>query len=153
MKKIYALIIGSLLLASCGGEQKKSVEDIIADGDLTSIKSKRSEVVAQQKEISEKIRLLDDAIAKLDTQKKLPLVTTLVAEEEVFDHYLEIQGNVATKQNILLYPEYSGVLEQIYVKEGQKVVKGQLLARIADGGLSQQLAQLQIQADLAKTTY
>ena len=44
-------------------------------------------------------------------------------------------------------------LTQVYVKEGQKVSKGQFLAKIDDGGLSQQVAQLQIQADLAKTTF
>ena len=47
----------------------------------------------------------------------------------------------------------SGILTSVYVKEGQKVTKGQLLAKIDDGGLSQQVAQLQIQADLAKTTF
>lgn len=46
-----------------------------------------------------------------------------------------------------------GVLQQIYVTKGQQVRQGQLLAKIDDGGLSQQLAQLQIQADLSKTTY
>ena len=44
-------------------------------------------------------------------------------------------------------------LTNVYVTEGEKVSKGQILGKIDDGGLSQQLAQLQIQADLAKTTY
>ena len=153
MKKIFTLIIGALLIASCGGEQKKSVEDIITEGNLETIKERRSLIVAQQKEITESISKLDAAIAKLDEHAKLPLVTTITAEEKHFDHFLEIQGNVATKKNIVLFPEYSGILERVYVKKGQKVSKGQLLARISDGGLSQQLAQLQIQADLAKTTY
>ena len=153
MKKIFTLIIGALLLTSCGGEQKKSVEDVIAEGNLESIKARRTQIVTQQKEISESISKLDAAIAKLDSHAKLPLVTTITAQEKHFDHFLEIQGNVATKKNIVLFPEYSGILERVYVKKGQKVSKGQLLARISDGGLSQQLAQLQIQADLAKTTY
>ena len=46
-----------------------------------------------------------------------------------------------------------GNLPGVYVKEGQNVTKGQLLATIDDGGLSQQVAQMQIQADLAKTTF
>ena len=41
----------------------------------------------------------------------------------------------------------------MYVKNGQKVTKGQLLARIDDGGMGQQLAQMQIQSELAKTTF
>ena len=37
--------------------------------------------------------------------------------------------------------------------EGQKVKKGQLLATIDDGGLSQQVNQLEIQKNLSKTTF
>jgi RND family efflux transporter MFP subunit len=39
------------------------------------------------------------------------------------------------------------------VKEGQQVVKGQVLANIEDGGMSAQLAQLNVNAQLAKTTF
>ena len=44
-------------------------------------------------------------------------------------------------------------MSRVYVKKGQKVSKGQILAKIDDGGLSQQLSQLKIQSDLAKTTF
>lgn len=46
-----------------------------------------------------------------------------------------------------------GILRRVYVKEGQRVKKGQLLATIDDGGISSQLAQLEATTDLAKTTY
>ena len=46
-----------------------------------------------------------------------------------------------------------GILNRVYVKAGDKVRKGQLLASVDDGGISQQRAQLAIQADLAKTTF
>ena len=153
MKHIFSLLIITLVLASCGGEKKKSLEDIIAENDLTSIRAKRGEVVASQQEIAEQLRLLDAKIATLDTVKRIPLITTFTAKEEVFNHYLELQGNVQTKQNIVIFPEMGGTLERVYVKEGQRVKKGQILATIDDGGLGQQVAQLQIQADLAKTTF
>jgi len=41
----------------------------------------------------------------------------------------------------------------VLVREGQKVSKGQTLAIIDDGGLRQQLQQLEAQAELAKTTF
>jgi hypothetical protein len=31
-------------------------------------------------------------------------------KDTVFNHYLEIQGNVDTKENILVQPEFSGTL-------------------------------------------
>ena len=83
----------------------------------------------------------------------MPLITTFTAKQEVFNHYLELQGSVNTKNNLVIFPEYSGILTRVYVKEGQRVYKGQTLAKIDDGGMSQQLAQAQIQANLAKTTF
>jgi RND family efflux transporter MFP subunit len=58
-----------------------------------------------------------------------------------------------TKQNVLIYPEMAGTLNHVYVKEGQRVAKGQILASIDDGGLSSQLAQLKTQAELSRTTF
>ncbi|MDB4180361.1 efflux RND transporter periplasmic adaptor subunit [Flavobacteriaceae bacterium] len=46
------------------------------------------------------------------------------------------------------YPEYPA-----FIKSGENVGEGQILATIDDGGLKQQLSQLQITYNLAKTTY
>src|SRR5690606_3636092 len=89
----------------------------------------------------------------LDTNENYPRVTAIRAESRVFDHYLELQGDVKTKQNVLIYPEMAGPLERVYVKEGQTVHKGQILASIDDGGLSSQLAQLKTQEALGRTTF
>ncbi len=153
MKKIYSILIATIILSSCGGNDQQSVETIISEGNLETIRTKRTEIVAQQQEIAEQLRLLDDKIAELDPTQKIPLITTFKASEKVFYHFLELQGNVQTKQNVLIYPEMPGTLLRVYVKEGQKVVKGQLLASIDDGGLSSQVAQMEAQMALAKTTY
>lgn len=96
------------------------------------------------------IKLLDSTIAILDKNERLPLVTTITAEQEAFVHYLELQGDVMTKQNVLIYPEMQGTLVKVYVKEGQAVSKGQLLATIDDGGLSSQLQQLKNTGPIGK---
>jgi RND family efflux transporter MFP subunit len=151
MKKI-SLILLIAITASCG-KTNKSVERIVESGNLSEIKAKKDEITGKQQEINNQLKLLSDAISKLDTLKRVPLITTFTAETEVFNHYLELQGNVMTKQNVIVYPEMSGLLSSVFVKEGQYVSKGQLLAKIDDGGLGQQVAQLQIQANLAKTTF
>jgi RND family efflux transporter MFP subunit len=81
------------------------------------------------------------------------LVTAFKVKQKRFDHYLELQGSVATKQNLILYSEFSGSLTKVLVVEGQNVSKGQLLASIDDGGMSQQIAQMNVQLSLAKTTF
>ncbi|WP_339695621.1 efflux RND transporter periplasmic adaptor subunit [uncultured Marixanthomonas sp.] len=154
MKKFIYLLLITITVASCGGENKKnSVESVIESNDLEVIREKRSNLVNEQQVLQEKIKMLDGAISKIDTVKNVPLITTLTAKEEIFNHVLEIQGNVTTKNLLVITPEYNGILTNVYVKEGQRVTKGQTLAKIDDGGLSQQLAQLKIQTGLAKTTY
>ncbi len=120
---------------------------------MKSYRTRKNEITTNLEAINVDLKAINNAISKLDTVKKLPLITTIVTKEEVFNHYLELQGSVKTKQNVLVYPEMPGILRRIYVKEGQRVSKGQLLASIDDGGLSQQIAQLEVQEELAKTTY
>jgi len=153
MRTIYALLVTTILFISCGEKKQPTLDEVIATQDLTKIRAKKSELDKQSQEISEKIKLLIAEIDKLDTLKRVPLVTALEAKHEVFNHYLELQGDVKTKQNVLIYPEMPGTLEKVYVTRGQNVVKGQLLATIDDGGMSQQVAQLEATTALAKTTF
>ena len=153
MKHIFSVLIVTLLLASCGGNKKNTVEKVLETNNLEGIRTKRAELVAEQDAIHSKIKLLDNRIKTLDTTQNIPLITTFKAKEEVFSHVLELQGNVTTKNLLIITPEFNGILTNVYVKEGQRVSKGQVLAKIDDGGLSQQLAQFRIQSDLAKTTF
>ncbi len=153
MKKILYTITTTLLLIACGSKQEQSVEDLIAKGDLKEIRAKKAEIASKQKTLETDLKQLDSVIALIDSNEKLPLVTTITAEAQKFDHFLGLQGSVKTKKNVLIYPEMAGTLLRVYVKKGQSVGKGQLLASIDDGGMSSQLAQLKTQAQLAKTTY
>ncbi|TRZ46265.1 efflux RND transporter periplasmic adaptor subunit [Robertkochia solimangrovi] len=153
MKRFLGILIIPMLIASCGGESKKSVDSVIESGDLTTIRAKKESLTEEFDVIAAELAKLDEAISKLDTVKKLALVSSLKISDTLFQHYVQLQGNVSTKQNIVMNSEYSGILKEVLVKEGQQVKKGQLLARIDDGGLSAQLAQLQVQTELAKTTF
>lgn len=154
MKYFYTTIAIAFLFISCGGnDANQSIESVLETGDIEAIKSKREEVAAKQKEFTEQLLLIDHKIAELQPNKKIPLTTIIKIEETEFNHYIDLQGNVTTKSNLVIYPEYAGILKEVNVTEGQYVKKGQVLARIDDGGLSQQLAQLNIQLELAKTTF
>jgi RND family efflux transporter MFP subunit len=130
-----------------------SIESLVSSGNLKELKVKKKEIAITLEKINKDLDAINRAISKKDTLKKLPLITTFTAKSEVFNHYLELQGNVKTKQNILIYPEMPGILQKILVTEGQRVSKGQLLATIDDGGLSNQVAQVEATSQLAKTTF
>jgi RND family efflux transporter MFP subunit len=154
MKKVLYLATLSLLFLSCsGGNKEVNVDEVVKSKDLNKIKSSREIVHKEYEKLVAELAQLDKAIAELDPNKKNPLVKTITVKDSLFIHYIEIQGNVETKENIVISPEYSGTLTQLYVKAGQKVSKGQILARIDDGGMSSQLAQAETQLALAKTTF
>ena len=153
MRKIYSLFVITVLLISCGEKKTTSIESLVSTGNLTELEAKKKEIATNLEIINKDLQAINLAISKKDTLKKLPLITAFTAKSTIFTHYLEIQGNVKTKQNILVYPEMPGILRKIFVQEGQQVTKGQLLATIDDGGLSNQVAQVKATKQLAKTTF
>ena len=155
MKNLFSLLVLVIVLISCGGNpgDTPSVDSLIESGDLQAIKAKKEALKSEVANLSSQIASLDAVLKKKDTTGKEALVTTITLNDTLFKHYVEVQGSVETKQNVLIYPEYQGMLTSVYVKKGDRVAKGQTLARIDDGGLSSQLAQLETQAALAKTTF
>ena len=147
MKKLLVFTL-SILLFSCGNnDNNASIDDLVKAKNVTALKLKRD---ALQTELTK----LDEAIASLSTTKEIEaLVSTTTVKDTLFNHYLEIQGNVDTKENILVQPEIPGTLVSLNVKAGQRVSKGQVLGRVDDGGSSQQVASLETQYQLAKTTF
>ena len=111
------------------------------------------ELQARKVTIQADLAKIDAALATLNVRKEEALVSVATLKDTVFNHYLDIQGSVNTKENILIQPEMPGTLIALNVKAGQRVSKGQLLARVDDGGSSQQVASLETQYQLAKTTF
>ena len=153
MKNIYLLILITVFLNSCSNKKEPSLEEILATNDVELLKSRKSEIDAKLEELTLDLNQLNNKLSVLNKDRNTPLITTITTSEQKFNHFIELQGNVKTKQNVLVYPEMPGILNKVYVKEGQKVKKDQILATIDDGGLSQQLLLLKSNEQLAKTTF
>ena len=150
--KYITTLFALFLLMSCA-DQNKSVEELIAAQNVSELRASRTQLTEEKLEIEKQIELLDDAISNLGERGALALVSVFEVKNQAFEHFIELQGSVQTKQNLLVYPEMPGTLKRVYVKEGQAVRKGQLIASIDDGGMSSQLTQLEAQLALAKTTF
>jgi membrane fusion protein, multidrug efflux system len=148
MKQLLIIFASTLLLIGCGKKDENiNVDDLVKSKNVKDIKAKRDLLQAD-------LTKLDEALATLDVKKaEEALVSVLVVKDTIFNHYLEIQGNVNTKENILVQPEMPGNLIVLNVKAGQRVSKGQVLGRVDDSGMSQQLASIENQYNLAKTTF
>ena len=147
MKNILYITAFSLVLLSCSNAKKADNIDQLIDA--KNVKALQEKKTALQSDIAK----IEAALATLDVKKDEALVSVMTVKDTIFNHYLDIQGNVDTKENILVQPEFSGTLTSLTVKAGDRVAKGQVLGRVDDAGMSQQLASAENQYALAKTTY
>lgn len=150
MYKLLTVVIGaSILLASCGDKKPEALETKKAR--LDSLKS-------QQDKISKQITDLQSEIDKVDTtnakKEKAKLVALTQLAPTSFTHYLDLQGSVDAVNTSWISPRGAGgVVTQLYVKQGDHVHQGQLLAKIDDAIQRQQIATDQTQLSYAKDLY
>ena len=151
---IWTLLLTlGLVSVSCQTKSSGSIDELIASNDENLLRAKRTELSAQRNALDADIKRLDVVIASLDKSASLPLVATYEVTLQEFNHFTSFQGTVKTMKNINVYPEMPGQLLEVFVVEGQKVEKNQVLARIDDGGLLAQLAQAKSQLVLAETVF
>ena len=147
MKKIITILSLSIAIISCGSkENSQNIDDLVKNKNLKELQAKRALLQTD-------LAKIDEALGTLDVKKEEALVSISAVKDTIFNHYLEIQGSLETKENILIQPEMPGTLNVLNVKAGQKVSKGQVLGRVDDAGMSQQVASLETQYALAKTTF
>ena len=147
------LISIALILMSCGNENKKTVQQLLDDGNLAELQERRSSLIIQKGEINNELDEVTKAVNVLDTAQSFVLVNTLTTKNETINHFSSFQGIIKTDQNMIVYPEFSGRILRVLVDEGQNVKKGQTLAVIDDGGLSDELKLVESQANLAETIF
>ena len=152
MKKfIYPIFI--LFIVSCNNDNKKTIEELINEGNLEELQERRSSLIIQKGQINNELKEITQGVSILDTAKSFVLVNTVTTKTETINHFSKFQGIIKTDQNMILYPEFSGRVSKIYVDEGDVVKKGQALAKIDDGGLYNELKLVESQAKLSKTIY
>ena len=152
MKKIYTLLL-IIIISGCNSSRNASIESLIELGDLEELKKRKKEYVDAMNTMKVELNDINNGISLLDENERLTLVSKYEIQQTIFNTYIEAQANLKTRKNVLILPEFQGTLEKVFVSEGQKVKKGQLLAEINDSGLNEQYEQMIIQAEFAKENF
>ena len=152
-KKILSLLLLFFISNGCNYDKKKEQKIEFEKSKIEFLESEKNKIVTKIDELNEDLKKINSSIDKITNNQKIPLVTGIKISSEPFSHKIEIQANINTRQNLILFPELSGELKEIYVTEGQQVKKDQLLAVIDDSGLNEELEQLKIQFSLSKTNF
>ncbi|MDK2910025.1 MAG: rane fusion protein multidrug efflux system [Bacteroidales bacterium] len=140
MKKYLFVFVMILVVVSCGTQDPKT---------------RLEKLMAQREKLDAEIIELKRQIGETDTSFKLPAVTVAIAEMQPqdFKNYIEVQGKIDADENTEAVPQTPGVVEAIYVKEGDHVRKGQLLASLDTRVLRQSAEELKVQLDYATNLF
>lgn len=161
MKKITTIGLSMLLIAfisSCVNSNSKEAQ-------LKAKKEQLEKLKGQKESIDTKIANLQKDISVLDTGSLIAATPKLVALQTVgkgdFKHYVELQGSVDSKNISYITPSgQPGQIKAIYVKQGDKVHKGQLILKLDDAvaqqnvvAVKQQMGSVKAQLSLAQSVY
>ena len=151
MNKLFlsALITGTIFFTSCG-----------QTGDpVAKQKAELQKLKDQQADLTAKIQKAEEGLGKVDSSSVKKEKTKLVAFQPVvptaFTHFIELQGKIDALNIALVTPRNGtgGQVKEIFVKKGDMVKKGQLLLKLDDVVLQQQLATAKQQLAFAKNLY
>lgn len=115
-----------------------------------------NELKKQHAELREQITKLEEELSKSDTTssgKDGKLVATSQVHPVEFNHYVEIQGRIEGDQDVTVSPEMMGNVISVNVKAGDRVQKGQTMARLDDRVVRQAYDEVKSQLDLADQVY
>ncbi|MCF2496133.1 efflux RND transporter periplasmic adaptor subunit [Dyadobacter chenhuakuii] len=149
--KRHILIITAMtvLLSACGGGEKKE--------GVAGKKEELAKLKAERSETEKKIKALEIEITKMDPNKaaeaKVKPVSIDTLNAETFRHYVELQGTVDAKNNVLVTPKSGGVVVAMNVKEGDYVKAGGIIGKIDNSILTESIEELKTQMSLANTIY
>jgi len=152
-KTIYTLGLSFVLISCSQKTTDTSNKSNIEGVNLEELNIKKENYTQQINDLTIELEKINSSIDALGGAEKRTLITAFITEEQAFEHQIEIQANIKTRQNLLIYPEFAGRLIKLKVTEGQNVKKGNLLALIDDAGIKDQLDQMRLQLNLAKTTF
>jgi len=115
--------------------------------------AKKDSLVEARATVDAEIAAVDEKLIALDTVERYDRVTSIEVNPSTFVHYFDVFGVVAADKSISLYPTASGKVEKIYVSNGQRVAKGQLLMTLDTDLLKSSLKELENGLTLAKTVF
>lgn len=139
------IILIALILIACGKPPGNSDPKLQLD-----------ELMNQAKELDIKIKALKAQIESTDTSgviAKSKSVKIDSLEPKDFKHFIEVQGIVDANQNILAAPQMPGIVTAIFVKEGDFVTPGKILANLDGSTIKKGMAELKTGLELAELMF
>jgi len=141
-RSTYLLSVLSIfLILSCSGPVSKEAE-------LEKLKK-------QHAELTDKIKVLEKEIrtSRPESASKTKMIVSEVIQPGLFEYFVETQAGIEAEENIIVSAKSPGVVVQVFVREGQVVKAGEVLAQIDNSITVKAIEELQGSLDLARTVF
>ena len=142
--------IALMLLSSCGNSSKEG------NANINDKKAALEKLKPSKNKTDAEIQKLQDELAKLDTNAassaKIKLVGIAPVTTQNFQHYIDLQGHVDADNISYISPRMGPAqVKAVFVVQGQSVKKGQLLLKLDDAIIRQQVVAARQQLEGIKT--
>lgn len=143
MKKVLTIVAAAIFLMACSSQT------------ATDENAKRRELQTYKQQLHELQQKIATLEAELSETEKSEVINVKVQEIQprLFEHFFEVTGKVESEINVNVSPETSGIIKEVFVKEGQVVSKDFVMAKLNTEILERTLEELSIQLELATTNY
>ena len=148
--KISFAAILMFIMVSCGNSAKDD------NANVNDKKAELQKLKNSKNKTEEDIRKIQDELAKLDTTTanatKVKLVSVTVVSTQNFKHFIDLPGKVDAENISYISPRMGPAqVKAVYVIQGQNVKKGQLLLKLDDAIIRQQVVAIKQQMEGIKT--
>jgi membrane fusion protein, multidrug efflux system len=141
MKNTILFFVLSMLLVACGGGNEDPATK------LATLKQQKADLETQITALEKELN------ASKPLERKVKTVALSEIKPEVFKHSIDLQGKVDADESVMATAKMPGSLRRVYIKNGDVVRQGQLLAEIEDNVMQKSLAELEGQLKVAEDIY
>jgi len=143
MPKNFVITLLTIFVFSCSNTDKSA--------QLEALKRKREKITAKI-ELLEK-EIASEGIVQEAEEEKLTPVRIASISTGIFNHYIEVQGEIESDKNIFVPAQSPGIVKKIHVKKGDRVTKGQLLAALDGSVYERSIDEIITGLELTTTVY
>lgn len=115
------------------------------------IEKHKAEIAELNSKVKDLKEILGDSLNN-DLKHNI-LVTTSELKPTDFNHFIEVKGIVEAVEDAFISPQMSGQIKAIYVNEGDRVKKGDLLVSLNANVTDKGIEEIKTALELATTTY
>lgn len=142
---VLTFVVVAAVLTACGSSEAGDKQS-----QLESLKTQQADIAKQIAAIEKEMKAANPE-ASTGVRAKEVIATTVALRP--FNHYIQTQGKIESEENVLVSAKSMGSITQIFVKEGQSVSKGQVLAQIDNAGIVSGIESMKAQLELATAVF